>query len=343
MAVDLSYLFNGSPPAAVTTPAASTSTLPDWYQQYIQNIASKGTQVAGAQATAGYPKAQVADFAKPTTDSFSAVQNLQGAYQPALTAASGIAGQEAGNAATAATNANADVAGPTQSFTGSNVAQYMSPYTSQVVDSLNKVANLNWNNNIMPGIQANALGSGIFGSTRNADLLGQAGANFQTGLNAQDAQALQSGFQLGATNFQADQARAQAQQQLQANTALQGGTLAQTAANQGATQMGALAQLQQNLGLQGATALNAVGQQQQAQNQQVLNTNQTNQVNTMNQDWTNLNNLSALIRGNSLPTSSMSVSQGPAANYSASPLAQLAQAYGLNQASSANTATGATR
>lgn len=133
--------------------------------------------------------------------------------------------------------ANSAVAGPAQSWTN-NWQQYMSPYTENVVNEIARSGNQNLMENIMPEVQSSFIGSGQFGSTRNADIMARAVRDAQTGISDKQSQALQSGYTTGANIFGQDAARAQQQQQMQSQTALGAGQLgANTAVSAG--QLGA--------------------------------------------------------------------------------------------------------
>lgn len=305
----LDYLFQGTAPSSVTSSAVSYNGLPDWYQEYLRGIAGKATGVAGAQQASGMPEQAVAGFTPDQTAAFQKVRDNTGAWQPGLDQAKTMVG--------GATNA---VAGPSANWTDPGVAsKYMSPYTSQVVDNIARLGTRNFEENIMPGINASMIGSGQFGSTRNADILSRAGRDAAADITGQQAQALEAGYSTGAGIFGSDAARQQQQQQLQANAGLQG-----------ASQLGALSQAQAALGLTDAQALQASGQQQQQLNQQTLNTDFTNQTNAQNYDWNVLNNLNSVLRGLQLPTAQTVTSNAPAAGstYNQSPLAQVGTALG---------------
>lgn len=326
------FLWQGSPPPSVTTNSVSSSYLPDWYQDYVKGIAGKATSTAGMYEGSPVPAQSVAGLNGDQYASFQAARGNVGSWAPQLgqavsatnqivpTANQG-AGTAMGYAAPAIHNANADVAGPAGQFTNT-WQQYMSPYTQGVVDNIARLGVRNWNENIMPGINDQMIGSGQFGSKRNADVLGRAGRDVSADILGQQAGALQQGY-YGAAGIQAQDAnRQQQQQQIQANTALSGGQFgANTALAGTGMQVGALGQAaglfsglgQQRsaLGFGDAQALSGIGSQQQQQQQNVLSTDYANNMAAYNQPWDILNNMNSVVRGMQLPSTTMGSVNAP--------------------------------
>lgn len=112
----------------------------------------------------------------------------------------------------AGVNATQSAATP---FSASDLTPYMNPYQSQVVDEIARRGNQNFTNNILPEINSQFTGGGMFGSSRNAVALGRAAQNVQNDITGQQSQALQQGFQNAVQNLQNDRAR-----QLQAGQSL---------------------------------------------------------------------------------------------------------------------------
>lgn len=314
----LSGITNPTPAPPATTSAASSSGLPDWYTQYIQGIAGQATAAGQAASQIQAPQRSVADFTPDQTQAFSQVRANQGAWRPYVDAASGAFGAANG----AAGAANSAVAGPAETLPG-NIASYMSPYTDSVVKEIGRLGNQNFNENIMPTVNSSMIGSGQFGSERNADVLGRAARDSAANTLGQQAGALEAGYSTAGNLFNQDANRIQQQQQLQGSTALAGGAL-QTQAGQ---DMGALGRTVSALGLGDAQAMQAIGQQQQGLQQTALDTGTANQEANANWDWSNLNNMSSLIRGQQLPQSTTAAQSGPLSQtqYMTAPLNQLTQ------------------
>ena len=326
----MTSLTTGSPGAAIDTSSATNKDLPAWYQQYTQNLASQGAQLAQNNLQQPLPQASVAGFNPTQTQAFQQTQDMQGAWQPGMSAAQGLTNQIAPAATSLVNSAQESVAGPAQDWT-QNWQKYMSPYTQGVTDNIARLGARNWNESIMPGVNASMIGSGQFGSTRNADVLGQAGVKAANDITGQQSQALQAGYQSGAGIFANDAQRQQAQQQLQASTALQGAGATTSALSTAANQTGALTQTAQNMGNTDNANLLASGNQQQALQQKGYDTSLSNANTALTQPWTQLQNEASLTSGMQLPNAVTTTSNGPASAYGPGALSSAAAAYYLAQ------------
>jgi hypothetical protein len=250
---------------------------PDFYNNYLSNLAGAGTSAAtNAQYVGAQPLQQQA---------FQDVAGAASAYQPTLEQA----GQTLGTAGNVTSPLGA--ATPYLQNAGNSPAelasQYMSPYITSVVNALGDTGQRNIMQNLAPQATAGAVGSGQFGSKRGAEVLGQTLSNADRDILNQQYQALNTGY------GQALQAGT-AQNQLQGQLGSTAGQLA-SAGQQNLTQLGNaqsnLAGQNQALGLADINALSTLGGQQQtiAQNQQLF-------------PLTNLSTLSGLLRGYSVPT-----------------------------------------
>ena len=177
-----------------------------------------------------------------------------------------------------------------QGITQQNIQNYLNPYAQNVVGEMARLNQMNLNQNLLPNLKAGFVGTGAGGSQRNAGALAQFLAQNQANLTGQQAGELSKGFTtaLGAAGQQS---------QLQ---------------NQAAQTQGQLALQQQQLGLAGNKAIMDVGAQQQAMDQARINA-----------PLTQASNVAQLMRGYTIPTSSVEKYSGPAAAYGPSPLAQI--------------------
>lgn len=330
MAGSFDWLFSPSTdPAFSTGPSGATSStnVPDWYSDYTKGVAGKGVELAANASNQPVPQQSTAGFTPDQLAAFESVRSGVGDWKPGMEAATGATQGAIGTAAGAAGAANAAVAGPAADFTQS-WQKYMSPYTQGVVNEIGRLGKQNFEENLMPSVTAGAIGSGQFGSERNADVLARAARDSAAATTGQQAGALESGYSTAGTLFGADANRAQQQQQMQANTALSGGQLAAGTAMSGGQQLGALTQAQSALGLGDAQAQQAIGQQQQQLNQTGLDTAFNNQVAQNQAGWSNLDQLNSIIRGTQLPTSATSTNTGALTRtYGASPLSQVGTTY----------------
>jgi hypothetical protein len=232
---------------------------------YLNNLAGTSTQAgANAQYIGAQPLQQQA---------FNQTAANVGNYQPNLQSANALT-------MNAATTGAPDLA-----------QGYMNPYLRNVVDEAGRLGLQNIRNTISPQATAGAVGSGQFGSTRGANVLGQNVTNALQTLGGQQQGLLASGYQNALTTAQADLARQ-----------LTGGA-----------QMGALGTTTQNLGMGDVNALSTMGgqQQQMAQNQQLFPLQVAAQQ-------------AALMKGFTIPTSVSSTYTGPIPGaYQSSPLTQL--------------------
>lgn len=257
---------------------------PDFYNNYLSNLAGAGTTAAtGAQYVGAQPLQEKA---------FQAVENVPQSYQPTLQAAGQTLGAAAGSASPlSAGTPYLQTAGRDPSQLAS---QYMSPYITNVVNALGDAGQRNIQQNLAPRATAGAVGSGQFGSQRGAQVLGQTISNADRDILNQQYQALNTGYNtaLGAAGQQ---------NALQAQMGSTAGQLA-SSGQQNLTQAGqaqsALAGQQQGLSLADINALSTLGGQQQtiAQNKELF-------------PLTNLSTLSGLLRGYSVPTTTKTTAQ----------------------------------
>jgi hypothetical protein len=258
---------------------------PEYYNNYLSNIAQQGSSAGANAKYIGATDLQ--------NQAFGNVAQAGTSYQPALTAAQNTMGQAIG--------AQSPLAAAQQYFNNANVdqsalaKQYMSPYTQDVVNSIGTLGQRNIQQNLAPQATAGAVGTGQFGSTRGAQVLGQTLQNANTDILAQQNQALQSGYQNAMAN-------AQKQQQLEAQL----GQYAANAANAGqqnlitgATAQGNLAGQQQQLALNNINSLFNLGTQQQQikQNEQMFPLDVAAKQ-------------AGLLRGYTIPTSTVNTYQG---------------------------------
>jgi len=240
---------------------------------YAQQRAAQAMDYGSSPLAAMYAQGAGAQANQRAGDT-SAVRTAQGAAagaqgyasSPAAALAAAGAGQSAmnyagstaapGYALGAGQQALNSVGGQAANWTD-NWQQYMSPYTSSVVDEIARLGNRNLQENLIANTNDAFIGSGGYGSTRNADIIGRNIRDAQRDISGQQSAALQQGYGQAANIFAQDASRGQTQQQLQANTALQAGQLGTGALNQ-------YAQLGSNTALQAGT-LNTNALQNMAQ------------------------------------------------------------------------------
>jgi len=271
--------------------ATTATTTPQYYTDYMTNLAQKGT--AGGNA------AQYVGATPLQQQAFGAVAQNVGNYQPSLAAAGQNYGAAANTAITGAANPFLTAGTQTSGLTQANpyltsgtssaaplVSDYMNPYTSSVVDQIRLANQQNIAQNLSPAITSGAVGSGQFGSARGANALALGISNANIGALSEQAKALQSGYaqslaaaqQQRANQLTAGQTAGTLQGQFNTNQVTAGQAAANAAAQQAAAQTAAatgqvnLGQQQQQSGLADVNALSTLGQQQQQieQNKQLF-------------------------------------------------------------------------
>jgi hypothetical protein len=203
---------------------------------------------------------------------FAATPGAATAYRPGLTAATATAGTAAAGAAP-------------------QIQDFMSPYTSNVVDEMERLQQRNIQRNLMPQLKAGFVSTGGLGSQRYANAMGQTMSDLQSDLTGQQYGALNKGY---------SDAVSAALNNIQTQ-------------NQAARTQGELAGQEQTLGLTGAGALTKAGTEQQAYEQSLLDA-----------PLKTATNVSQLMRGYTVPGTTITEDKGPLSKeyYAGSPLAQ---------------------
>ena len=128
---------------------------------------------------------------------FSPLQQQALSMAPQLSfAGSGTLGQAATLAGDASTTAAPDI-----------VQAYMNPYQKNVVDEMGRLTQRNVQENVMPMLGSAAVGSGQFGSQRQAQVTGQTLRDIQANLLGQQYGALQTGYDTATKAAQTDLTR----------------------------------------------------------------------------------------------------------------------------------------
>lgn len=223
------------PSGGSSAPASSTvvnqTTIPPFLEKAYQGVIDRST-AASQEPYQAYSAQRVADFSPTQQQAQNMTTAGIGSYQP---------GFNTGVATTAA------AATP---FDQSTFNQFMDPYQSQVTDEIARLGNRNFTENLLPSVNSQFTGNGMFGASKNAEVLGNAARDTQADITGKQAEYLSQGFQNQMGNY----ANAE-------NRSLQAGQdqVANAATGQ---------QLQAN----DINALNTVGAQQTDKQQQLLDT-----------------------------------------------------------------------
>jgi hypothetical protein len=174
-------LFQGAPNPATTKTTEAQQTAPEFYTNYLQDIANLGQNAVQQGGIAGFSPLQQQAFQMAPDVAFSGAGSM------------GAASQLLGEAGSTTVP---DV-----------IADYMNPYTSSVVDEMGRLTNRNVQENILPNLGAAAVGSGQFGSRRQSQVTGNALRDIQSDLLGKQMQALQQGYTTAGTQAQTDLSR----------------------------------------------------------------------------------------------------------------------------------------
>jgi hypothetical protein len=244
----MTTIFQGSPLPDITT--KTTDTAPSWFSNPVtqaSDIASSqmGSTIIGADGKPVFvPKTAAAGLAALDpyqTKGYDATATAADAYKTGLTNATTTAGSAA------------------SAMNPAGIQAFMNPYIQNVTNEQARLANQNFQRNVLPLLGGQFVGSGGFGGQRFANALGQTGADFQSALTGQQNKSLADAYQSALTG-------AYNQGNLQ---------------NQVAQTQGSLAGKEQQLGLTGASALTQAGASKQAYEQSKLDYPLTNAINSL--------------------------------------------------------------
>lgn len=196
----LDFLFGANPAPTVTTTA--TQGLPLWYEQYLQSLAAKSSQVAG-EPYQTYGGQRIAGLTQDQQTAYGNLRSGIGQYQPMLA----TAGQYATNAGSG--------------FDEGEFDQYMNPYMEGVTNQIARLGARNLSEKILPAVGDTFIRSGQYGSGRMGEMGDRAIRDTQEAILGEQARSLASGFNTALGGYQAGRA-----QQLDAARGL--GTLATT-------------------------------------------------------------------------------------------------------------------
>ena len=175
-------LFQGDPLPDVTKTTSQQATAPEFYTNYLQDIANLGQNAVQQGGVAGFSPLQ--------QQAFQMVPDVAFAGAGSMGAASQLMGQ-------AGATTVPDV-----------IADYMNPYTMGVVDEMGRLQQRNIQENVLPNLGGAAIGSGQFGSRRQQQITGNVLRDMQSNLLGQQMGALQQGYGQAGTMAQQDLTRA---------------------------------------------------------------------------------------------------------------------------------------
>lgn len=256
-------------------PEVTFTGTPEWYggqTGIIKNLANRARQVTTAPFKP-YPNARIAPFTPLQEQSFNL--GKQEVTNP-------VYGNLFNRSAGAIKNAlGQDITGDLQPFIErgvsnpvENAQEYMNPYNQEVVENIGRLASRNLTENILPNINDQFIRSGSYGSSggpgsrSHQDITGRAIRDTQDAVARAQAEALQGGY-----NKALETSVGQQERNLQAGR-LFGGAKAEDIQRQilGGRELQNLSSQYQGERRQGIGLLGQLGNQQQQQGQQGLNT-----------------------------------------------------------------------
>ena len=175
-------LFQGDPLPPITKTTEDQQSAPEFYTNYLQDIANLGQNAVQQGGIAGFSPLQQQAFQMAPDVAFAGAGSM------------GAASQLLGEAGATTVP---DV-----------IADYMNPYTSSVVDEMGRLTERNVQENILPNLSAGAVGSGQFGSRRQSQITGNSLRDIQADLLGKQMQALQQGYTTAGSQAQTDLTRA---------------------------------------------------------------------------------------------------------------------------------------
>ena len=204
----------------------------------------------------------------------------------------------------------------TGAFTDPGVAaEYMNPFVENVIGAQRRRAEQRFDEDVLPGMRAQAVQRGAFGGSRAELQEGLARERLNERLLDQDAQLRATAFQQAQGAFMSDAERQLKKQQLAdmaRQTAGRYGLAGEELGLKAAAQLAQAGGLEQQYGLRAADVLRQVGEQRQAQEQQLLDIGYSDFLSEKDFPRQQLGYLSGIMHGVPVsPQSETSVYQRP--------------------------------
>ena len=169
------FLFQGQPLPAAQSSGTTIPSLPDWYQQYLKGTAAQALAATGQPYTP-YGGPRIAPFTPAQLSAFDLAQSGVGAGQADVSQAK-------------------DMTTAASTYDPNALQQFMSPYTSGVLDVIAQRGARNLSENLLPQVNTTFTGAGQFGSTRNADFTARAVRDTNQSILQQQALSAQQALQ----------------------------------------------------------------------------------------------------------------------------------------------------
>jgi len=291
--------------------------LAPFQEEYLADIFASAKALTGDGSQMPFAQQQLAGLSEGQQQAIASALGGIGGFQPYLQKGAEAMGQGIGALGTA----QEYTAGA--GYTPTGYQEFMDPYTEDVIARTQQdIADKGTQQQMQA--QAQAVGSGAFGGSRQAVLQGQIAGDVME-------QQARTGAQLRSAGFQQAQQAAQQAAQQQLRQAQLTGQLGQTIGALG-TQTAGLGQLGQQMGVQDVNTLLGIGGLQQQQGQKQLDIDRANALAEQALPYQQVGFMSDIFRGVPALQQTYSTTRSPAPSTS-SQLLGLAQAgigaYGL--------------
>src|SRR5688572_16849095 len=153
----LDFLFEGKPPASVTTYGSSMQNVPSWLSDYTQGLLARANQVA-AEPYQAYNAPRIAGFSPLQTQAQDMAKDNVGKWSP-FTDASRTGYESVMGGPGGLSQAKPYLDAGTGSYTD-QVEKYMDPYVNNVIDRSTMLAQRKLEEQLMPAIKTNFIKSG---------------------------------------------------------------------------------------------------------------------------------------------------------------------------------------
>lgn len=168
-------MAGGSKPAPSSSTVTQVQQIPEFLEDAYLEAIDRARAVSTGEFTP-YQGQRIAGFSEPSEQAFGIAESGVGRYEPVYGA--GVA----------------NTAAASETFNPAEFAKFMDPYSSQVTDEMARLGNRNFMENLMPKVNAQFTGAGMFGSSKNQEVLGRAARDVQADISGKQAEYLSKGF-----------------------------------------------------------------------------------------------------------------------------------------------------
>lgn len=173
-----------------TTETITETKLPQWLVDAYTDYLTKARSSVGGGYQPYTAGPRIAEFEPERLRGYEIASESVGSYKPYTEAAGDY------------------ISGATKSFTDPGVAaQYMNPYTQDVVAGIGSAAGRNLYENLLPQVNRTFVGGGTFGGSRSAEFTARAVRDANAAALAEQGKALREGYTTGMEQFNTESGR----------------------------------------------------------------------------------------------------------------------------------------